>query len=251
MKYLYSMPRRGTKAQAPTESPARASEPRWMAVVPSDELDQEFGGTRTTTRPADGGNAGIAPVPNGTPKQTDASRPRRGRAFPRDPRGRFVPDNRFGPSFVGPPVPPGIVVGPGLDGNVYRFGFTNEYDFGRFYTESNARTEMVLQHHAGHLTNGLKLFRQRRYAEAADGFRLAADTNHGDPSSRLYAAHALFAMGRYAEAVPYLRRAFELQPKIVFLNFDIRDDYGDQKDFQSQLAALEAALGSRQGISIA
>jgi hypothetical protein len=272
MKYLYSLPRPGADTRSVTANDPAAvgpnqrrrpgngrmipspdaqaagdpARPKWVAVVPSEELDQDFGGARPTTRPAQApmtglDQPGVAEQPSPAPRQGDASRGQR-RQFPRDPRGRFVPDHRFGQNFVGPPVPPGMVVGPGADGNVYRFGFTNEYDFGRFYTESNARTEMVLQHYANHLTGALKLFRQRRYAEAADGFRLAAETNQGDPSSRLYAAHALFAMGRYQEAIPYLRRAFELQPKIVFLNFDIRDDYGERRDFQQQVAALEEAL---------
>ena len=75
-----------------------------------------------------------------------------------------------------------------------------------------------------------------------NAFKLAAETNQGDPAARIYAAHALFATGRYREAVPFLKRAFELQPKLVLLDYDMRDDYGRRADFDSHVRALEAAL---------
>ena len=129
-------------------------------------------------------------------------------------------------------------------GDAYRFGFTRGYDYGRFIDESNIRTQAVLKHYKGHLSEGLTLFNQGRYHEAADAFRLAADTHQGDPAARIYSAHALFAIGRYRDAVPYLKRAFELQPKIAYLRYDFREDYGVPGDFEKQLAALESALAA-------
>ncbi len=129
-------------------------------------------------------------------------------------------------------------------GDVYRFGFLEGRDFAQFEIESNARTDANLAHAATHLDNGLTLFRSGHYAEAADAFRLAADTNQGDPAARLYAAHSLFAVGRYQEGVGYLRRAFELQPRIIYLSYDVRDDYGQRSDFDSQLEALKRAIAS-------
>ena len=132
----------------------------------------------------------------------------------------------------------------GYEGDVYRFGFNRGYDVARFDNESNERTEVVLKHFTGHLSRALTLFNQGRYREAADAFRLAAEEHQGDPSSRLYAAHALFAIGRYHEAVGFVRRAFELQSRIVYLTFDMRDDYGQRRDFTQQLGALESAVHS-------
>lgn len=132
-------------------------------------------------------------------------------------------------------------------GDIYRFGFNRGYDRGQFDRGGNERTEANLQHFAGHLSNGLTLFNQGRYREASDAFRLAADTHQGDPSARIYAAHALFAVGRYQEAVGYLRRAFELQPRIVFLSYDLRDDYSKRSDFNQQLTALEEAVQRSPG----
>jgi tetratricopeptide (TPR) repeat protein len=127
-------------------------------------------------------------------------------------------------------------------GSIYRFGFGRGADYTRFRVESEERTQRALRQFFGHLARSLTLFHEGRYREAADGFKLAADTNHGDSAARLYCAHSLFAVGHYRDAVPFLRRAFELQPKVVFLNFDLRDDYGDLADFADHLDALEQAL---------
>lgn len=133
----------------------------------------------------------------------------------------------------------------GLDdnqaGEYFRFGFLEGYDRGRFEGQADERTQSVLAHAGTHLSRGLAAFRAGKYREAARYFRLAADTNQGDPASRIYAAHALFAIGRYEEGVKYLRRAFELQPKIAMLIYDMRDDYGQRGQFDEQLAALEKA----------
>jgi len=132
--------------------------------------------------------------------------------------------------------------GYGDEGDIYRFGFTRGYDTGRFDKVTTDRQDAALAHASGHLQRGLTLFRQGRYREAAGAFKLAAETNQGDPAARIYAAHALFATGRYRDAVRYLRRAFELQPRIALLDYDLRDDYGKRADFDEQLEELEKAL---------
>ena len=50
---------------------------------------------------------------------------------------------------------------------------------------------------------------------------------------------SLFATGRYREAVKFLRSAFELQPRIAYLNYDMRKDYRRSDDFERQAAALD------------
>lgn len=129
-----------------------------------------------------------------------------------------------------------------VHGDVYRFGFLRGYDRGPFEREGDERSERLLVQSDTYLDRGLVLFREGKYQQAADAFRLSADANHGDPASRLYAAHTLFALGRYQEAATFLRRAFELQPKIAYLHFDLRDDYGRKVEFDHQLAALESAV---------
>jgi hypothetical protein len=116
------------------------------------------------------------------------------------------------------------------------------WDFDYFEYMANARTGSLLQSSLNSRDRGLAAFRVGQYREAVDAFRLACDANQADPAARLYAGHALFAVGRYHDAVRYLRKAFELQPRIVFVTFDMRDDYRDRADFDRQFAALEDAL---------
>ena len=121
-------------------------------------------------------------------------------------------------------------------------GWTGDPNYGYWEYQGDARTNSLV---SGALTSrdrGLAAFRDGRYREAADAFRLACETNQGDPAAELYAGHALFAIGRYHDGVKYLRRALELQPRIAFLTFDMRDDYRDRTEFEQQFKALEEAL---------
>jgi tetratricopeptide (TPR) repeat protein len=129
---------------------------------------------------------------------------------------------------------------PGRD--IYRFGFREGYYLGRHTRISRERDEHLGEQAASHLDLGLKRFRNGQYRAAADAFKLSAETDQGDPIARVYAAHALFASGRYQEAMTYLKRAFALQPKIAYLHYDMRDDYGSKADFDAHLEALREAL---------
>lgn len=132
-------------------------------------------------------------------------------------------------------------------GDAYRFGFTSSYNYWRFHHYATERQESVTSHALDAMDKGLGLFRAGNYAQALSAFKLAAETNQGDPAARIYAVHALFATGRYREAMPFLKRAFELQPKIALLDYDMRDDYGRRADFDNHVRALEAALAQSPG----
>ena len=103
-----------------------------------------------------------------------------------------------------------------------------------------ARHRNLLQTARTSLDRGTQFFFAGNYNEALSAFRLAGASDHGDAGARLLTAHACFALGRYDDAVRYLRRAFELQPKIAFLNYDLRHEYGVAGDFQQHLERLEA-----------
>jgi len=149
---------------------------------------------------------------------------------------------------------PGFGYGPGYDYGYPRGGFVpadEAYragtarrgpDYNYFDYMGNARTESLLHGALTSRDRGLAHFRQGQYREAADAFRLACETNNGDPAAQIYAGHALFATGRYRDAAKYLRKAFELQPRIVYLTYDMREDYRDRAEFDRQLAALQDAL---------
>lgn len=235
MKYLYSVPRKSVPR--PSASPATPRKPLALDSTAKARRVQSVTSKPAMDEPLDDETESVINYPGPYYHET---RPRR---LP-EHRRRFS-DYRY---FEGRPGRYGygrndyFVDDFSGAGEVYRFGFNRGYDRARFDRESNERGDAVLKHFAGHLGRALTLFNQGRYREAADAFRLAADTHQGDPSSRLYAAHALFAVGRYHEAIGYLRRAFELQPRIVYLNFDIRNDYGERGDFTQQLGELETAV---------
>lgn len=124
----------------------------------------------------------------------------------------------------------------------YRFGFTEGYRYGRWAQRGGARVQAVLSHANTHLSRGLAAFRSAQYRTAVKYFKLASETNQGDPSAMIYSAHALFAIGRYQEAAAYLRKAFTLEPRISMLTYDLRDDYQNKGDFEQQLRALNNAI---------
>ena len=133
--------------------------------------------------------------------------------------------------------------GYGADGgDAFRYGFMRGYDVGYFDQTSNARTRSLLAYARSQLNRGIELFAQGRYEEAADAFQASADSDQGDAITRIYAGHALFALGRYRDAVAHIRRAVELQPRIVHLRFDMRGDYERVVDFDAQLNALKESL---------
>jgi|GEM_PF-3784982 len=86
---------------------------------------------------------------------------------------------------------------------------------------------------------GMRFFRMGDYQRAAITWLRASELDQGDAASRLAAGHALFALGRYSEANRLLAHAFELTPQLASLSYDIRKDYGNVRDFDQQLAALE------------
>ncbi len=128
------------------------------------------------------------------------------------------------------------------DGAAYRFGFLRGYDRGRFEGRADERGKALRALSGRRLQAGLEHFRAGDYRAAASAFRLAAESDQGDPAAAVYAAHALFAVGRYRDAAGYLRHAFDMQPKIALLDYDLREDYGVEGDFEVHLTALENAL---------
>jgi hypothetical protein len=93
---------------------------------------------------------------------------------------------------------------------------------------------------------GVVSFKAGDYARAARQFVLAAELNQGDASCRLLAAHALVALGRFHEACLTVRRALQLQPKIVYLSLDIRGEYGPNDHFDKHYQRLESAARGQQ-----
>jgi tetratricopeptide (TPR) repeat protein len=126
------------------------------------------------------------------------------------------------------------------------------YNQGRYDAE-HEYVWFIASHRAGRLLNqsavqfdeGIRLFRAGRYEKALVNWLGAAEANHDSAAPRLHAGHAMFALGRYREAVMYLARAFELQPLLAYQTYDIRDEYGDRSHFDEHLDTLRSFVGKR------
>ncbi len=108
-----------------------------------------------------------------------------------------------------------------------------------------ARDRNLLRTAKAYTEKGSALFRAGSYEGAADAFRLAAASDHGDAAVRLLAGHAYFALGRYDHAMSYIRRAFQLQPKIAMLDYTIHGQYGNAADFEKHLDSLKKSAEAR------
>jgi len=91
------------------------------------------------------------------------------------------------------------------------------------------------------MSEGLARFKETQYAEAVGAFVRAAELNQGDPAARLHAAYALVAIGNYDDAVLMIRRAIQLQSRLLYLPLSIREEYGPQVDFDAHLRRLREA----------
>jgi len=119
----------------------------------------------------------------------------------------------------------------------YRYGVTA----GRRFAQYEFEADLGLHSYLDAMARGQEAFTKGDYAQAVRGFVLAVRLNQGDPASRVSAANALIALGRYHEAVALLRRAFELQPRLAYLPIDLRSDYGNKDDFYKHVAAVQQA----------
>jgi tetratricopeptide (TPR) repeat protein len=124
----------------------------------------------------------------------------------------------------------------------YRQGLQDGYRAQQNDDDTNNRTQKLLRTRDDALKAGLQAFHQGSYDQAADLFVLGGELDHGDPACRLYAAQALFAVGQYDQALPLLRRAFDLQPNLLYLRFDLRAEYGNPADMTSQVAILQTFM---------
>lgn len=142
------------------------------------------------------------------------------------------------------------------DGYGYRFGvpafdeareeelqraYERGLEEGKWFEQYDLRTETgVFSYHAA-MANGQAAFVVGDYGLAVRQLLLAATLDQGDPASRLAAAHALVAQGAYEPASRLVRRAFELQPRLVYLPLAIRGAYGNPDHFAQHLGALRQA----------
>lgn len=109
---------------------------------------------------------------------------------------------------------------------VFDEGYVGGFHDGRRFQQWQTKAELGLNSYLQAMRSGVELFKVGDYGPAVRQFILACKLNQGDVASRLHAVHAMVAVGQYAAAAPTLRRALQLQPKLVYLPLDIRKEYG-------------------------
>lgn len=109
------------------------------------------------------------------------------------------------------------------------------------------RRERVLSGHQKAMSNGLAHLRKGDYASAVVALTLAAELNQGDPAARIHLAQARIALGHYAEAGREIRRALELQPKLVYIPLQLETQYADTAAFAEHAEQLAAYVAKNAG----
>ncbi len=104
--------------------------------------------------------------------------------------------------------------------------------------DMNRRRDRVLRSHDEALRIGLEQLRAAEYQKAAIALTLAAELDQSDPACRIHLAQARMALGHYAEGGKALRRALELQPKLVYVPLDLDGYYASESTFDEQVEAL-------------
>ncbi len=87
------------------------------------------------------------------------------------------------------------------------------------------RAQRALTRHEQALSEGLEWLREGDALRAARQFELAAQLNQGDPACRIHLAQARLALGHFDESATALRRAFELQPRLIYLDLHWENDF--------------------------
>ncbi len=96
--------------------------------------------------------------------------------------------------------------------------------------------------------DGIALLRAGAYRQAAIVLVRAGELDQGDAGSRLHLALARMALGHDAEAAQALRRALELQPKLVPMQLNLADNYISPEEFARHVDALAERLVGRADV---
>jgi hypothetical protein len=96
--------------------------------------------------------------------------------------------------------------------------------------------------HARLIRLGKELFARGEYGWAAHRFRQAVALGPGDADGQFLLAQALFAQGRYTEAVDAIHAGMRLRPDWPTAPFRPIDLYGEAADYTDHLRNLEDAL---------
>lgn len=89
---------------------------------------------------------------------------------------------------------------------------------------------------------GRELLRQGDYHGATAQLLLASRLNHGDAYCRILLAQAQMARGQFEAAGESLHRGLELQPKLVYVDLRLLENYAVEGELDTHLAALRELI---------
>jgi hypothetical protein len=108
---------------------------------------------------------------------------------------------------------------------------------------SAAEVQSALQRAAvEYLSLGDRAFAEARYGDAVRHYARAIECAPKDAVLQLVLADSLFAIGDYHFAAHCLRRALELDPALLEVEFNKRNFYGDPSDFDRHILLLQRYL---------
>ena len=151
------------------------------------------------------------------------------------------------PPVAWPYAPPPADFARALE-SAYHAGRADEHAYQRFgfnINDMNRRQDRLLTHHERALQLGVARLREGAYARAAVALALATELDRGDPASRIHLAQARLALGHYDDAGRLVRRAFELQPKLLYTDLNLERYYPNDRLLDEFTRALAAWLAER------
>lgn len=190
---------------------------------------------------------GQQPAPTDQPavrKRADTAGPGRDRAYRSKRRRSLSKREPFSPQRVFPGPSIANIIGDSSANDGYDRGYEDGFEEGYRAAQRSAVDDRRTTLYDAAVAQGTEHFKNGHYGAAARNFILAAKNDQGDPLSRLHAAHAMIALRHYEDAFLLLRRAFQLQPNMVYLPIDIREAYADRDEFQKHLDRLSKDAGA-------
>ncbi|TWT40897.1 Anaphase-promoting complex, cyclosome, subunit 3 [Phycisphaerae bacterium RAS1] len=174
----------------------------------------------------------------------------------REYRGRYprmVSDVPHDGGFAGGGVNNGAIIGGygGVicDGYGAPFAFEDSFIARRLAAREDARRAFntldmaerkakLLTAHEKTLKTGVGLLASGEYQKALMVLSLASELNQGDPACRVHLAQARLALGHYDEAGRALRRALQLQPKLLYVPLNLSETYPQPDVFDRHVDGL-------------
>jgi len=112
------------------------------------------------------------------------------------------------------------------------------------FRDANERQHRLTSKHEQAVAAGVAQLKTGDYPAAIASLSLAGELDKSDPIARIHLAQARLALGQYEDAATALRRALELQPKLIYLDLRLWTYYRQPAELTQYVAAFEKWLQS-------